>query len=248
MDDARTIESLAGALRLPVFRDYAKHALPGRPFDENLRELMSLELSRREDASYLRRVREAGFPCGKTLDSFKFPPSLPHLRQEQLLELAECRFIEDGVNVCSIGNSGTGKTHAMAAIGMEAVRRGYSVKFARVSDLVTMLDEAKSEKRLGSAMKTLLKYDLLECDELGYVHLPARKAQLLFDVVAKRCEAGGSIFITSNYAFSDWPQWLGDSVMTKAFVGKLTGSSVVLNMGGEDYRLYCKREMANRAP
>ena len=242
MDDARTIDSLAAALRLPVFRDYAKHIDPGRPFDENLLGLMSLEFSRRDDASFKRRVREAGFPCGKTLDTFKYPPSLPHLKQEQLLGLATCMFIEEKSNVCAIGNSGTGKTHAMAAIGMEAVRRGYSVKFIRVSDMVTALDEAKSEKRLGAMMKTLLKYDLLELDELGYIQLPAKKAQLLFDVVAKRCEAGSSIFITSNYAFSDWPQWLGDSVMTKAFVGKLTGASTVLNMNGQDYRLYSKKE------
>ena len=242
MDDSGSLESLARALRLPVFCDYAKHILPGRPFDENLRELMSLELSRREDASFKRRVREAGFPCGKTLASFKYPPSLPHLKEEQLLDLAECRFISDKMNICAIGGSGTGKTHAMAAIGMEAVRRGRSVKFLRVSDLITMLDEAKTEKRLGAMMKTLLKYDLLELDELGYVSLSAKKAQLLFDVIANRCEAGSSIFVTSNYEFSKWTQFLGDNVMTKALVGKLTGSAKILNMNGEDYRLYLKRE------
>lgn len=239
--DGRTAESLAKALRLPVFAAYAEHIDPARPFDENLAELLSLELERREGASVKRRVREAGFPFGMTLDTFEFPPSLPHLKEEQMLALSTCRFIAEKTNVCALGGSGTGKTHAMAAIGREAVRRGYSAKFLRLSDMITMLDEAKSEKRLGVMMKTLLKYDLLELDEWGYVQLSAKKAQLLFDVVAKRCEAGGSIFVTSNWEFSRWPQFLGDSVMTKALVGKLTGNSVILNMNGEDYRLRSRK-------
>jgi DNA replication protein DnaC len=243
MDEQRTIAGLASALRLPVFGEYAKHTNPRLPFDENLRELMSAELSRREDASFKRRIREAGFPCGKTIDTFKYPPSLPNLKEEQILGLAECRFIGEHINICAIGGSGTGKTHAMAAIGMEAVRRGYSVKFLRVSDMITMLDEARGEKRLGAMVKSLLKCSLLLLDELGYISLTARKAQLLFDVVANRCEAGSSIFVTSNYEFSRWGQFMGDSVMTKALVGKLTGSSIILNFNGEDYRLYLKRTL-----
>jgi DNA replication protein DnaC len=239
--EALDVESLANELRMPVFGAYAEHIDLGRPFDENLAELMSLELARRKDASVKRRVREAGFPFGKTLGTFEFPPTLPHLRKEQLLELATCRFISEKTNVCALGGSGTGKTHAMAAIGLEAVQRGYSAKFFRLSDLITALDEAKSEKKLGAMMKALLKYDLLELDEWGYVNLSAKKAQLLFDVVAKRCEAGGSIFITSNFEFSRWPHFLGDSVMTKALVGKLTGNSVILNMNGEDYRLHSRK-------
>ena len=93
-------------------------------------------------------------------------------------------------------------------------------------------------------MKTLQKYNVLQLDELGYCSISAKKAQLLFDVIAKRCESGASIFISSNFAFSKWPQFLGDSVMTNALVGKLTGASVVLNMNGTDYRVYLKSKQS----
>jgi DNA replication protein DnaC len=125
----------------------------------------------------------------------------------------------------------------MAAVSREAVQKGYTVKFMRVSDLVTMLYEASAEKRLGAMMKVLLKVDLLSLDELGYITLTMKKAQLLFDVVAKRSEAGSSVFVTSNFEFSRWKEFIGDTVMTTALVGKLAGNSVVLNMNGEDYRL-----------
>ena len=90
-------------------------------------------------------------------------------------------------------------------------------------------------------MKTLLKVDLLSLDELGYISLSAKKAQLLFDVIARRSEAGSSVFVTSNFEFSKWKNFIADPILTTALVGKLAGDAVILNMNGEDYRLASRR-------
>jgi len=177
----------------------------------------------------------------KTIDTFKLAPSIPHLKEEQVRSLETCQFIDMKLNVCALGGSGTGKTHLMAAISREAVQLGYTVKFLRVSDMLTMLSEASTEKRLSVMMKALLKVDLLSLDELGYVSFSAKKAHLLFDVIAKRSEAGSSVFVTSNFEFSRWGQFVGDTILTKALVGKLAGDAVILNMNGEDYRIASKR-------
>jgi len=241
MDSGDTIKSLARSLRLPAFEAYEKHVRPGMSVAEALAELMSQECSRRHDASVKRRVREAGLPNGKTIDTFRLLPSIPHLKEDQVSSLASCQFIEKNLNVCALGGSGTGKTHLMAAVSREAIQKGYTVRFMRVSDMLTMLGEASTEKRLGAMMKTLLKVDLLSLDELGYVSLGVKKAQLLFDVVAKRSEAGASVFVTSNFEFSKWSEFTGNPVLTKALVGKLAGCSVILNMNGEDYRLASRK-------
>jgi DNA replication protein DnaC len=49
---------------------------------------------------------------------------------------------------------------------MEAIRKGYSVRFYRVCDLATQLAEAQSEKRLNGMLKALQKCQLLCVDEL----------------------------------------------------------------------------------
>ena len=240
MDIDDNIIYLAKALRMPAFRSYAKYIDPDRPFDENLLSLLRTEYDRREDASLKRRTRNAGFPHCKPLNTFKFPPTIPYLKKDTVLSLATCKFIEDNLNICAIGPSGTGKTHLMIAICLEAIRKGFTVKFFRVSDMLTMMEEARSEKSLGVMLKSLIKCNVLALDELGYIQLSSKRSQLLFDVIAKRCEIGSSIYITSNYEFGKWPQFLGDSILTNALVGKLTGASVILNMDGEDYRLYSK--------
>ena len=241
MENSDSIKSLAKNLRLPVFESFAEYVNSEMSIEAALVALMSEECTRRNDALVKRRIRDAGLPNGKTIDTFVLAPSIPHLKEEQVRSLETCQFIKTGINICALGGSGTGKTHLMAAVGRVAVQMGYTVKFTRVSDMLTVLHEASTEKRLGAAMKTLLKVDLLALDELGYVSLSVKKAQLLFDVIAKRSEAGSSIFVTSNYEFSKWRDFIGDTVMTKALVGKLAGNSIVLNMNGEDYRLASRR-------
>jgi DNA replication protein DnaC len=241
MVNSDSIGSLARSLRLPVFEAYAEHVRPGMSVEDALVALMSLECARRHDSLVKRRVRDAGLPNGKTIDTFKLVPSIPHLKKEQVGALATCRFIEDNMNICALGGSGTGKSHLMAAICREAVYLGHTAKFLRVSDMLTMLVEANSEKRLGAMMKTLLNVDLLALDELGYVSLSTKKANLLFDVIAKRGEAGSSVFVTSNFEFSKWTGFISDEVLAKALVGKLAGAALILNMNGEDYRIASRR-------
>jgi len=241
MTNSASISDLARSLRLPVFESYAEYIKPGMSIEGALVELMSQECARRHDALVKRRIRDAGLPNGKTIDTFKLVPSIPHLKKEQIDSLETCRFIEDKMNVCALGGSGTGKSHLMAAICRCAVQLGHTAKFIRVSDMLTMLVEANSEKRLGAMMNALLKVDLLALDELGYVSLSAKKANLLFDVVAKRSAAGSSVFVTSNFEFSKWKGFIGDEVQAKALVGKLAGAAVILNMNGEDYRIASRR-------
>ena len=241
MTSSASIGDLARSLRLPVFESYAEYVKPGMPIEDALVELMSQECARRHDALVKRRIRDAGLPNGKTIDTFKLAPSIPHLKKEQIDSLETCRFIEDKMNVCALGGSGTGKSHLMAAICRCAVQLGHTAKFVRVSDMLTMLVEANSTMRLGAMMNALLKVDLLALDELGYISLSAKKANLLFDVVAKRSAVGSSVFVTSNFEFSKWKGFIGDEVQAKALVGKLAGAAVILNMNGEDYRIASRR-------
>ena len=241
MENCNDIKSLAQTLKLPAFESYTEYVKPGMSIEQAFIAVMIQERERRHDVLVNRRIRDACLPNGKTIDTFEIVPWVPHLKEEHVQSLATCQFIKNNLNVCALGGSGTGKTHLCAAVSRVAIQLGYTARFFRVSDLITMLCEASTEKRLAVMMKALLKVDLLALDELGYVSLSLKKAQLLFDVIAKRGEAGSSTFVTSNYEFSKWKDFIGDPVLTTALVGKLAGFSIVLNMNGEDYRLASKR-------
>jgi DNA replication protein DnaC len=231
------IARLAQKMKWSAVEKYRKYIKTEDSFEDNLLTLLKMEADTRGRELLKRRVKQAGFPKVKTLDTFEFNTTkLPYLKQDQVLELGLCNFIKEHTNVCAIGNSGTGKTHLAIALGMEAIRKGYSVRFCRACDLATQLAEAESEKRLNGMLKSLHKCQLLCLDELGYMTFDQRQAQLLFQVLAGRYEVRSTI-ITSNLEFSKWPTFMGDEVMAKALIGRLVQESAVLNMNGEGYRL-----------
>lgn len=127
-------------------------------------------------------------------------------------------------------------TFICSYLGMEAIRKGYSVRFYRACDLATQLSEAQSEKKLNGMLKALHKCQLLCVDELGYMTLDPKSSQLLFQVLAGRYEVR-STMITSNLEFSKWPNFIGDPIMATALVDRLVHRSAILNMNGEGYRL-----------
>lgn len=228
----------AQKLHLEVIGEYRKHIKTESGFEENLLTLLKLENDLRDRDSIKRRIKLAGFPIQKTIDTFEYDSSrLPHLNKDQVLELLTCDFIRNRTNICALGNSGTGKTHIVTAIAMEAIRRGYSVRFRRANDLVTQLSEAQSEKHLGSMLRALHNCQLLVVDEMGYISMDQRSSNLLFQVLAGRYEVRSTI-VTSNLEFSKWPDFIGDPIMATALVDRLIHRSTILNMNGEGYRIH----------
>lgn len=231
------ISKLANRLNLAATANFKKHIKTNNCFEENLLQLLQVENDLRERELIKRRIKQAGFPIQKTIDTFLFnKEKLPYLNQEEVTQIMLCDFIRNRTNVVAIGNSGTGKTHLMTAIGMEAIRRGYSVKFRRASDLVTQLSEAQSDKHLSSMLNSLNKCQLLLLDELGYLTLDQKSSNLLFQVLAARYEVRSTI-VTSNLEFSKWPDFIGDPIMATALVDRLIHRSSILNMNGEGYRI-----------
>ena len=124
----------------------------------------------------------------------------------------------------------------MIALGMEAIKNGYSVKFRVASNLVNELSEAKQCNRLTKYLKFINRCHLLIIDELGYLSFDLPSASLLFQVFAARYETKSTI-ITSNLEFSKWVTFLGDPVMSAALIDRLIHKTAILNMNGESYRL-----------
>jgi hypothetical protein len=141
-------------------------------------------------------MKAAKFPSTKSLATFDFL-ARPSVNKMMVLELARCSFIDERENVLFIGNPGTGKSHLATAIAAEACAKGYNVRFFRVTELVTMLIEAKDQRVLARLKTQLSKLDLLVLDELGYVPASKVGAELLFDVIATAYERS-SIMVTTN--------------------------------------------------
>jgi len=236
-------------LRLPTFlREYDKVArqcaAESADYPRYLLRLAELELLDRERRATERRIHQARFPVVKSLDTFEFM-ALPSVNKALVLELARCEFLLRRENVLLLGNSGTGKTHLVLALGLAACQKGHRVRFTTAAAMVHELMEAKDEKRLLRFQKQMASYELLIVDELGFVPLSKSGAELLFEVFSQRYERG-STMVTSNLPFQEWTEVFGSERLTGALLDRLTHHVHILEMNGESYRLkQSKRKRAN---
>ncbi len=152
------------------------------------------------------------------------------------MELLKGDYIEKAENLLAIGNSGTGKTHLALALGLQACQNGHSVLFKTAAQLVHELTEAHDAKKLLNLQRRMKGYKLLILDELGYVPFSKTGADLLFEVFSQRYEQG-SLIVTSNLPFEEWPQVFGCSRLTGALLDRLTHHVHILEMNGPSYRL-----------
>jgi len=228
------------ALRLPTMNAECEKiaqrcALDNADHLAFLLQLCELELIERERKAAERRLKTARFPAHKFLDEFDFQ-ARPSVNKPLLLELAKGEYLDQRENILLVGPSGTGKSHLATSLGMAACAQGRKVRFFRVTELITVLLEAKEERQLLRMRQQLGKLDLLILDELGYVPASKAGAELLFDVIATAYERY-SLIVTTNLPFENWTEVLGSERLTGAALDRLTHRCHILETKGESYRL-----------
>ncbi len=128
------------------------------------------------------------------------------------------------------------KTHLAIALGVEACRKGHSVRFFRVPDLVSILQDKHESGTLARFQKELSDCDLLIFDEVGFVPFHQTGAELLFHVISA-CYEHNSVMVTSNLEFGQWNTVFGDTRLTAALVDRLVHHAHILAFTGESFRL-----------
>lgn len=208
----------------------------GWSHQEYFEQLIRGETDLRWDNAIQRRIRMARFPVIKTLDQFQWnwPEEINEMKVKHLFRL---NFIADKANAILLGGVGLGKTHLATSIGYEACLRGFSVLFTTAVDVINTLSAAQASGQLKTCLKKYLKPSLLILDELGYLPIDKRGADLLFQVISKRYE-NGAILITSNRAYKDWPAIFNDdATLTSAMLDRLLHHADTVVIEGKSYRM-----------
>lgn len=200
-----------------------------------LRTLLQREIEQRfENRKYI-RIKRANFPQMKYLQEL-VREDLPTEGRNLLPELETLDFIREGRNIVMYGNPGTGKTHIAIGLGIKACMEGYNVYFTTVPHLLTQIREARTDKTMQLLESRFRKFDLVICDEMGYVSFDKEGAELLFNMISTRTGERATI-ITTNLPFTRWEEIIKDKVLCSALVDRLCHKARMVNMTGQSYRV-----------
>jgi len=236
-----TVREQAGPLAAAAARERLSHKA-------YLAEVLSAECDDRHARRRIRLVAEAKFPRTKRLEDLDLT-AIPSLPPATLALLSSGAWIEAGEPVVLLGDSGTGKTHLLIGLGTAAAEQGRRVRYVTTAGLVNELIEAADDKQLSRVVGRYARLDLLCLDEVGYVHLDPRGAELLFQIITAR-EEKASIACASNAPFSEWGATFTDPRLAAAVVDRLTFRAHIIQTGTDSYRLRATRaaKTTNRRP
>ena len=234
------VEKLSIKLRLPAFRKHfyqtaQNAALAQTSFEEYLVNLMEIEVEERLVRSRQGRIKRCQLPYNKYISELN-KADLPKDAQQKIGSLERLDFIEHGQNLILAGNPGTGKTHIAIGLAIKACLADKSVFFTSVPRLITQIKESRSARMLRALEQRFQNYDLVICDEFGYVSFDKDAAEMLFTHLSLRCGQRSTI-ITTNLSFNRWNEIFGDEILAAAMVDRLTHKAILLDMNGQSYRL-----------
>jgi len=131
-------------LHLPAFRDGLReqHSNPQYAelsFEERLLLLVDMECSRRLDHRTKYRIKLANFPMSASIEELDLSTERG-LDRRLILELSQCNWIDQALNIILCGATGTGKSFLACAFGTAACRMGYSVRYLHTARFFSPLN------------------------------------------------------------------------------------------------------------
>ena len=233
-----THEDLIGTLRdlrlHSMARDYGEMAKIAeqekRTYEQYLWNLAVNESAHRKEQKVKQLIKAAHFPRHKTVDGYDYA-SRQGITSKQIARLAQGDWVKQGANVVLYGGFGLGKTHLAIGIGRALCGQSLRVAFSTVHDLIQSLVDAKKGLTLAKLFKRLDRFDLIICDELGYLAQTQEGADLFFQLISQRAERK-SLLITTNLTYSEWDKVFLNPLSTMAAVDRIIHVCETFNITG----------------
>jgi DNA replication protein DnaC len=202
---------------------------------EFLERLLEDEVERRNQKQLALRLRRSGLDPAKTLETFDFHFN-GSVNRQLIYDLATCTFAEKAGSIFILGPAGVGKTHLAQALGHEAVRRGYDVLFVRTAAMLGHLHGGRADGSYDRRLLTYLRPHVLILDDFGLKPMRPPGSEDLYEVIDGRY-GHGSIILTTNRGFAEWPELFDQPVLASAAIDRLAHGATQITITGDSFRI-----------
>lgn len=231
-----------------IFPEYIRQASQAEiGYLDFLEHLVAQEAAFRHERMVKYRIGAAKLPFRKALSDYDFShPS--RINKQKILDLFDLSFIARQANAVLIGQTGLGKTHLSVALAFAACEANLSVRFTTAIGMVNHLTASLADHTFVHKIKQYTRPRLLVIDELGYLPIDRKGADIIFQVVTSRYEQG-SIVLTTNRPFKQWGDVMNqDNTLASALIDRLGHHAEVVVIEGQSYRMKGKEKEEDVKP
>lgn len=161
----------------------------------------------------------------QTIDNCHDSSERAYLPTDIVSTLSSMAFIKDGLNICILGPSDSGKSYLAKALGVQACIK-HRVEYHHCEQLLEMMVALKQEDyvKYQKKVRHILNLDLLILDDfLLHTISDEREIKVLFEIMEKRSELSRSVIICSQREPNSWPSMvLNDEVSANAILKRAT--------------------------
>lgn len=220
------VKAYEAALSLPVHEQPTTDILIGRlaeaenQYRVNQKTTMYLKLSKLRYNAILEQVY-----CNVARN----------LTRDQLMTLADCRFIEQAENILITGATGCGKSYVACALGRQACALGYKVMYFGMNRFLEKIAQTKLDGTFIKLLNQIEKIHLLVLDDFGLHPFDAITRLALLQILEDRYEKK-SVIITSQLPVAKWYEFIDEPTLADAIMDRLSGKAHRLDLKGESLR------------
>jgi DNA replication protein DnaC len=219
------MSAMANALRTQM-QDNSMYDLS---FEERIGMLVDIEYDTRKTNRLHRLIRNASFDQPSASIADINYSSGRKLNKSLIKRLSTCNYITDRHNVMVLGATGAGKSYIACALGMEACKHHYTVKYIRLPELLAELAIARGEGCFKKVVNQYKKYRLLILDEWMLVSLIETEARDLLEIIHARHKNASTIFC-SQFAPAGWYKKIAESTLADAILDRIVHDSYTIEI------------------
>lgn len=206
------------------------HSVDNLSFDERFGLLVDIEYTSRKNNRLKRLIRKANFDQSYACIADINYSSGRKLNKELIDRLASCEYIPEAHNIILMGASGAGKSYLACALGMEACKQYYTVKYVRLPELLSDLAVARGEGIYKKVLNQYRKVKLLILDEWMLVSLTESEARDVLEIIHARHKRTSTIFC-SQFSPAGWHSKIGEETLADAILDRIIHDSYTIEIG-----------------